>query len=144
MWFELVRRLGFSRRAPSQPRHPLFQDLDALDLRQQRELACALSMLWDEFAAGGMSSGSGAEDPGSGRDYVLSMHLAAYKVRQTAGPEKLHYALAPQLMALYAETLQKPRASPQDYEVAAAVREVAAQGSLIRRAGSGLRSRPRE
>jgi hypothetical protein len=98
-------------------------------------------MLWDEFSAESMSPDAQPSDVGGPKDYVLSMHLAAYKVRQNGGPEKLHYALAPQLMALYAETLTKPKASARDEEIAAAVREVAAQGGLIRRTGAGLASK---
>ena len=95
-------------------------------------------MLWDEFSAEGMSPGPAAIHVGGPADYVLSMHLAAYRVRRNGGPEKRHYALAPQLMATYAEALLNPKASAHDQDVAAAIERVSAQGGLIRRAGAGL------
>ena len=100
-------------------------------------------MLWEEFSPESMTPGLAAVDVGGPEDYVLSMHLAAYKVRQNGGPEKRHYALAPQLMATYAEALMKPKASAHDQDIAAAIREVAAQGGLIRRTGAGLTPKTR-
>ena len=107
-------------------------------------MACALSMLWDEFTSLGAGSGDLPAHGRTGAAYMRSMRLAAHRVRQNGGPEKLHYALAPELMALYAETLLKRDATPRDQEIATSVREVAAQGGLIRRAGSGRTLKRRE
>ena len=134
-----ARRLPslFQRRTnESTSPHPLLADLEALASAESREVACALSMLWDEFNAVGEGPLplSGASRDGAG--YVLAMRLAAYRVRQNGGPEKLHFALAPELMALYAEVLTKPQRSPRDLELAAAIEQHASRGALIRRAGA--------
>ena len=68
---------------------------------------------------------------------------AAHQVRQNGGPEKLHYALAAELMALYTEVIGAADVSRRAREIAAAVAEIAAQGTLIRRAGAGLRAKSR-
>jgi MFS family permease len=129
--------LSPSLASPSQPRHPLLQELEALDPRQMRELACATSMLWDEFTSEGVGP-----DPHTGRGtvYVLSMRLAAYRVRQKGGPEKLHYALAPELMATYAEALGRADPSSEQREIAVIVEQVNAHGALLRRTGDKVRS----
>jgi hypothetical protein len=124
-----------SRATEPASQHPLLADLDALAPAESREVACALSMLWDEFNddSVGPLPLSGASRDGAG--YILTMRLAAYRVRQNGGQEKLHFALAPELMALYAEVLTKPEQSPRDLEIAATIEQLANRGALIRRAG---------
>ncbi len=124
--------------------HPLLQDLDALDPRHRRELACALSMLWDEFTAKvGGDTGCRSCPQSERTEYVTSLRQSAHLVRQNGGPEKLHYALATELMALYAEVAGLAHPTPRDREITATIAEVAAQGALIRRAGAGLRAKSR-
>ncbi len=124
--------------------HPLLQDLDALAPRHRRELACALSMLWDEFTAKGGDDTSHWSCTLSERtEYVTSLRQAAHLVRQNGGLEKLHYALATELMALYAEVTGQAHPSPRDREMTATIAAAAAQGALIRRAGAGLRAKRR-
>ncbi len=116
------------------PQHPILADLDGLTPAESREVACALSMLWDEFndVGEGLLPLSRANRDGAG--YVLTMRLAAYRVRQNGGHEKIHFALAPELMALYAELLTKPEQSPRDLTIAATIEQHANRGALIRRA----------
>ncbi len=124
--------------------HPLLQDLDALDPRHRRELACALSMLWDEFTAkGGDNTCRWSCTQSERTEYVTSLRQSAHLVRQNGGPEKLHYALATELMALYAQVAGLAHPTPRDREITATIAEVAAQGALIRRAGAGLRAKSR-
>ena len=142
--------LGLTAGASNKPHsrqfcHPLLQDLAALDPRHRRELACALSMLWEEFTAkAGDGTGCKSCSQSERTEYVTSLRQGAHLVRQNGGPEKLHYALATELMALYAEAAGLAHPTPRDREIAATIAEVAAQGTLIRRAGAGLRAkRPR-
>jgi hypothetical protein len=124
--------------------HPLLQDLDALDPRHRRELTCALSMLWDEFTAKvGGDTGCKSCSQSERTEYITSLRQAAHLVRQNGGPEKLHYALATELMALYAEAAGQEHPSPRDHEMTATIAAAAAQGALIRRAGAGLRAKSR-
>ena len=127
---------GLFRRRTTEPtsQHPILADLDALAPADCREVACALSMLWDEFndVGEGLLPLSRASRDGAG--YVLTMRLAAYRVRQNGGQEKLHFALAPELMAIYAEVLTKPEQSPRDMKIAVTIEQLANRGALIRRA----------
>jgi hypothetical protein len=101
-------------------------------------------MLWDEFMSevGGDEGhlSRGASDQAA---YVIALRQAAHEVRVRGGPEKLHYALASELMALYAEVISKTERLLRDREIAATIREVAAHGGLVRRAGRGTQRQRR-
>ena len=143
MGFELTSGMGKHPLSESS-RHPLIQDLEALDPRQRRELACALSMLWDEFMSeAGGDEGHLSRTPSDQAAYVLSLRQAAHQVRVRGGPEKLHYALATELMALYAEMISRAKPPSRDREIAATIHEVAAHGGLVRRAGRGTQAQRR-
>jgi MFS family permease len=104
----------------SQPQHPLLQAVEGLTPRQQWQLVCALAMLWDEHQTD--TSGSSAEL------YAHSMRLAAYRVRQNGRPDQQHYALAPELMALYAERSAKAARSSRNRQIAQAIEALAVRG----------------
>src|SRR4028118_1311347 len=125
---------GRPSRQGSQSRHPLLHDLDALDPRHRREMACALAVLWEDFGAdlGGDASYL-SHTPTERAEYVAFLRQGAHRVRQNGGQEKLHFALAAEMMALYVEAIQAAVPSPRDQETAAAIAEIAAQGTLIRR-----------
>ncbi len=144
---EAGRKLAVGRRESRQDvqsRHPLLQDLETLEPRQHRELACALAVLWDEFTSNyGDDASNLPRTLSQQAEYIISLRQAAHQVRRNSGPEKHHYALAAELMALYAEVMRVAVLSRRDRETVAAVAEVAAQGTLIRRAGAGLRRKSR-
>lgn len=143
MGLELVVGARPSRQDP-QSRHPLLQDLDALDPRHRREMACALAACWEDFGADlGGDAGYLSHTPAERAEYVTFLRQGAHRVRQNGGQEKLHFALAAELMALYVEAIGAAVPSPRDRETAAAIAEIAARGTLIRRAGAGLRPKRR-
>ncbi len=140
---ELVGGARLSHQDP-RSRHPLLQDWDALNPRHRRELACALAVLWEDFGADlGGDTGYLSHTPAERAEYVTFLRQGAHRVRQNGGHEKLHYALAAELMALYAELIGAPVRSRRNQEIVAAVAEIAAQGTLLRRAGAGLQTRSR-
>ncbi len=135
---------GRPSRQDLQSHYPLLQALEALEPRHRRELACALAVLWERFISDmGGDTGYLSRTSSEQAEYVISLRQAAHQVWQNGGHEKVHYALAAELMALYAEVIGASVLSRHDREIAAAVAEVAAQGTLIRRAGAGLRAKSR-
>ncbi len=135
---------GRPSRQTSQSCHPLLQDLDTLEPRHRREMTCALAVLWEDFGADlGGDAGYLSHTPVERAEYVTFLRQGAHRVRQNGGQEKLHFALAAELMALYVEAIEAAVPSPPDRETAAAIAEIAAQGTLIRKAGAGLRSKRR-
>src|SRR4028118_252900 len=83
-----------------QSRHPLLQDLDVLDPRHRREMACALAVLREDFGADlGGNTGYLSHTPAERAEYVTFLRQGAHRVRQNGGQEKLHFALAAELMA---------------------------------------------
>ncbi len=125
------KALGGSGSAHAQ--HPLLQDVESLSSEQSREFVCALSVLWDEYKAEPRAGSEG--DTNSHAERVLELRRAAHQVRQNGGPEKLHFALAPEVMALYLEVSGKPGRSPRDEEILLEVQQHAKRGRLIRSAG---------
>ena len=117
--------------------HPVVRRLTSLDLRRQREVACALSLLWDEFAS---EMAGPAEWKTRSRSeqaqYIRFLGMAAERIRLNGGRDKEHYALAPELMGLYAHSLRVAVPSDQDRAVAALALAFAARGGSIRRASS--------
>jgi hypothetical protein len=71
------------------------------------------------------------------------MKHAAQRVRENASPEAAHYALGPDLMALYAETLGRSEHSRLDVEIARVASVLATSGALVRKAGRRLNARER-
>ncbi len=135
---------GRPSRQTSQSCHPLLQDLDTLEQRHRREMACALAVLWEDFGADlGGDTGYLSHTPAERAEYVTFLRQGAHRVRQNGGQEKLHFALAAELMALYVEAIEAAVPSLRDRETAAAIAEIAAQGSLILKAGAGSRSKKR-
>jgi hypothetical protein len=107
-------------------------------------MACALAVLWEDFGADlGGGEGYFSHTPAERAEYVTFLRQGAHRVRQNGGQEKLHFALAAELMALYVEAIGALAPSTQDRETAAAIAEIAAQGTLIRKAGAGLRPKRR-
>jgi hypothetical protein len=135
---------GRPSRQTSQSRHPLLQDLDALEPRHRREMACALAVLWEDFGADlGGDAGYLSHTPAERAEYVTFLRQGAHRVRQNGGQEKLHFALAAEMMALYVEAIGAAVPSLRDRETASTIASIAAQGTLIRRAGAGLRHKKR-
>jgi hypothetical protein len=125
--------------APTATAHPIVRRLVVLTERQHRELACAMSMLWDEFVS--QVGGPAGWETCSGREqiqYIRRLGLAAERILLTGGSAKAHYALAPELMSLYVHALRQAKPSEQDREVAALAVSVAARGALIRRGDASM------
>jgi hypothetical protein len=127
--------------AAPRERHRALEALEALNPSHTRELACAVSVLWDDFVSQiGGPAGWLASTQTEQNQYLGSLKRGAQRVRLAGGAEKLHYALAPELMALYVEALAKEEPSSEsEREVASAVSDLVNRGGLIRRAGRGLR-----
>jgi hypothetical protein len=134
-----VRRSSSAPVAAPRERHHALETLEALNPRQTRELACAVSVLWDEFVSQiGGPAGWLASTQTEQNQYLGSLKKATQRVRLAGGAEKLHYALAPELVVLYVEALAKEQPSSQSArEIASAVSELVNRGGLIRRAGRG-------
>ena len=127
----------------AEPKHPLLRDVDELGPDQERELACTVAVLWDEFLSDiGGPVAFAARSAAEQADYVCGLRQAAHQVRINARPEKLHYALAPEMMASYAEVLAKAEHSVQERELAATVARLATRGHLLRKTARDLRSGP--
>ena len=135
-----MRRDADHQHAPPPENHPLLADLEALDPKQRRQLACAVSVLWEEFISqiGGPAELATLSEPDY-TAYLQSLKKAAQRVRLSGEPEKRHYALAPELMALYAEALKRKKPSREDQTIAATMADLVNRGDLIRKAGRGLR-----
>ena len=134
--YALARQMGsrsFFSEATAE-KHPVVVELEALAFRQHRAVACAISVLWDEFVAshGGLA-GLKSRTPTEQAHYVNSLKRAAWQVRQSGEAGQLHYALAPTLMALYAEALVSTAPSEQDREIAAITADLVNRGNLIRK-----------
>src|SRR4028118_1585999 len=79
----------------SQSRHPLLQDLDALDPRHRRELACALAVLWEDFGADlGGDAGYLSHTPAERAEYVSFLRQGLHRWRQNGGQATWHSASA--------------------------------------------------
>ncbi len=114
--------------------HPVIVKFRSLDARRQQEVACAMSILWDEFVSEmGGPAGWVSRSRSEQTQYIYSLGLASNRILLNGGPDKEHYALAPQLMGLYAHFLRLAEPSPQDRETAAAAVALAARGGLIRK-----------
>ncbi len=114
--------------------HPVIVKFQSLDARRQQEVACAMSILWDEFVSEmGGPAGWVSRSRNEQTQYIYSLGLASNRILLNGGPDKEHYALAPQLMGLYAHFLRLAEPSPQDRETAAAAVALAARGGLIRK-----------
>jgi hypothetical protein len=135
-----MRRDADHQHVHASENHPLLADLGELDPRQRREVACAVSVLWEEFVSqiGGPAELMALSDSDH-TAYLHSLKKAAHRVRLSGEPEKRHYALAPDLMGLYAEALRRKNPSKQDQAIAAAMADLVNRGDLIRKAGRGLR-----
>jgi hypothetical protein len=140
---DLARQMRGEANRPHVPpheNHPFLIDLEALDSRQRRQLACAVSVLWEEFIS---QIGGPAElavlSESDHAEYLQSLKRAAQRVRLSGEREKQHYALAPELMARYAEALRRRNSSKEDQTVAATMADLVNRGDLIRKAGRGLR-----
>ncbi len=117
------------------PDHPVVRRLTSLEPRRQREVACALSLLWDEFLLEmGGPAGLTTRDISEQAQYIRFLGLAAERIRLNGGRDKEHYALAPELMGLYAHSLRVAVPSNQDRAVAALALAFAARGGSIRKA----------
>ena len=113
--------------------HPIARQLVVLTDRHRQELACAMSMLWDEFVLQlGGPAGWETCSRGEQARYIRGLAFAAERIRQMGGSEKAHYALAPELMGLYVHALREHAPSQQDREVAALALSLAARGAQIR------------
>jgi hypothetical protein len=113
------------------PQHPLLLSIEALSLRQRQELACAVSMLWDE-----LETSDAPTTEAERRVYVAKMRAAADGARKRAGPDRHHLALAPDLMALYGEVADALDPSPDARRIAEHLPIVAAHGRAIRRSAN--------
>ena len=131
-------------RPDTEPRPPVLQEVEELGPHQERELACAVAVLWDEFLSdmggpGGFTAVSEAER----ESYIVGLRHSADQVRSTAGSERRHYALAPELMADYTEALAKIEHTKLDKALAAVLADLATRGHLLRKAARNLHSRPK-
>ena len=125
--------------------HPVVRRLTSLTSTQQREVACALSCLWDEFVNEmGGPAGWETRSRNEQAEYIRFLGLAAERIRLNGGSDKEHYALAPELMGLYAHALRIAAPSDQDRAVAALALALAARGASIRKAGSQPAAQTRE
>ena len=113
--------------------HPLLRQLASLDLRQHQDLACAMSILWDEFVAevGGPTGWVSRSKEEQAR-YIRSLALAAERIRLSGDTAKDHYALAPELMAQYVHWLRADEPPGPERELASIAVALAARGGLIR------------
>ncbi len=138
------RAVSMSHQWPLQPapEHPLLTQVHALSPQQDRELACAVSMLWDNFVdeLGGVDE-LRARDEAEQTGFIRLMEAAAQRIRGNAPAEKAHYALAPELMALYVDALRRAEHLPLDQEIATVVSRLCSRGALVRRAGRGQSSK---
>jgi MFS family permease len=100
--------------------------------QQHRQLVCALSMLWDERLAERASSKSSVPPNPPDKRYAMHMRLTALQIRYRAGPQKQHYALAPELMALYADKINKLTQTYTDRETIHEIEFLISQGALLR------------
>ncbi len=100
--------------------------------QQHRQLVCALSMLWDERLAERASSKISAPPDPPDKRYAMHMRLTALQIRYCAGPQKQHYALAPELMALYADKINKLAQTSTDRETIHEIEVLISQGALLR------------
>ena len=115
--------------------HPVVRRLTALTSTQQREVACALSCLWDEFVNEmGGPAGWETRSRNEQAEYIRFLGVAAERIRLNGGADKEHYALAPELMGLYAHALRIAAPSDQDRAVAALALALTACGGAIRKA----------
>ena len=134
-----------SRTQPdTRPQPPVLQEVEELGPHQERELACAVAVLWDEFLSdmggpGGFTAVSEAER----ESYIAGLRQSAHQVRSKAGSERRHYALAPELMADYTEALAKIEHTKLDKALAAVLADLATRGHLLRKAARNLHSRPK-
>jgi hypothetical protein len=142
--FMAERAVSMTHHWPQQPApdHPLLTQVRALSPQQDRELACAVSMLWDTLVdeLGGVDdlrARNDAEQTG----FIRVMEAAAQRIRGTAPAEKTHYALAPELMALYVDALRRAEHLPLDQEIATVAARLCSRGALVRRAGGGQSGR---
>lgn len=117
------------------PRHPLLLSIEALSLRERQELACAVSMLWDEFETNEVPTTEAER-----RAYVVKMRAAADRVRKQARADRYHLALAPDLMALYGEVADASDPSPDARRIAEHLPIVVAHGHAIRRSAAHSRT----
>ena len=122
-----------------EPDLPMLRDLTALEEHQEREVACGIAVLWDEFVGQlGGPAGYAGKSEAQRADYVGTLKQAAERVRSNAGAERQHFALAPNLMASYAELLVKEQPSAHERALAGRVAQLATRGHLIRKAGRKL------
>jgi hypothetical protein len=89
-------------------------------------------MLWDERLAERASSKSSVPPNPPDKRYAMHMRLTALQIRYRAGPQKQHYALAPELMALYADKINKLAQTSTDRETIHEIEFLISQGALLR------------
>jgi hypothetical protein len=142
--FMAERAVSMTHHWPQQPApdHPLLTQIRGLSPQQDRELACAVSMLWDSFVdeLGGVDE-LRTRDEAEQTGFIRVMQAAAQRIRGTAPAGKAHYALAPELMALYVDALRRAEHLPLDQEIATAASRLCSRGALVRRAGVGQSGR---
>ena len=142
--FMAERAVSMTHHWPQQPApdHPLLTQIRGLSPQQDRELACAVSMLWDSFVdeLGGVDE-LRTRDEAEQTGFIRVMQAAAQRIRGTAPAGKAHYALAPELMALYVDALRRAEHLPLDQEIATVASRLCSRGALVRRAGRGQSSK---
>ncbi len=96
-----------------------------------------MSILWDEFVSEmGGPAGWVSHSMSEQKQYIYSLGLAANRIRLTGFTHKEHYALAPELMCLYAHFLRTTEPSQHERDTAAIAVALAARGGLIRATSS--------
>jgi hypothetical protein len=110
---------------------------DALDDRGRAEVACGLSMLWDGFLERFGSPDQYGGAPEAGRaEYVASLRAMGRRIRETSGPDRVHFAYVPEMMALFATCLGARAKAAPDREAARVIAALIAQGRAARDSGA--------